>query len=294
MNYDRLALFLHIVDTGSVTAAARRAHLTQPAVTRNLKALESDLDLQLFERRGRGLVLTPAGRSLVPEARELLERTDRIKRRIARTAERGYFDLRLGTVDSVATYLLPELVAPLRERFRGLGLKLFTARTASLLEQIETERLDLAIVASSGAPEGRATRICSYDLQFWGRRDLYPTLTDVVDERDLSAFPIVQIEAGPGQPTLISDDAHSFAIANSLASVKSLVLAGFGVGALLNFMINPNERETLVHAAVPHDPECALYLLAAKHWEPRRHDAITQTIVESLTRGPARERPPMR
>lgn len=282
MNLDRLALFLHVVDTGSVTAAARRAHLTQPAVTRNLQALESELNLQLFERCGRGLVLTPAGRSLVPEARELLERTDRLKRRLAQTAERGYFDLRLGTVDSVATYLLPQLVAPLRERFGGLGLKLYTARTATLLEQIESERLDLAIVAWSGSPEGRTRRICPYDLQFWGRRDLYPQLVEVVDERELASFPIVQIEAGPGQPTLVSDDAHSFAIANSLASVKSLVLAGFGVGALLNFMITASERAQLVHAAVPHDPDCALYLLAAKNWQPREAEAIMETIVTAL------------
>ncbi len=110
MDLDRLRVFLQIVDSGSMSAAARVVHLTQPALSRTLKLLEDEVGVQLFDRRGRALVLTAGGRALVPRGRALLAESERVAREVGRSAQRSYFDVRLGTVDSVATYLLPELV----------------------------------------------------------------------------------------------------------------------------------------------------------------------------------------
>ena len=66
MNLERLELFLKIVDTGSVSGAGREANLTQPAVSRSLKLLEEEIGSDLFDRQGRGLLLTAAGRALIP------------------------------------------------------------------------------------------------------------------------------------------------------------------------------------------------------------------------------------
>src|SRR5262245_50788916 len=101
MNLERLELFLKIVDTGSVSAAGREAHLTQPAVSRNLKLLEEEIGADLFDRNGRGLLLTPAGRALVPCARQLVREAERAKLQVRRAAERASFDLRIGAVDSI-------------------------------------------------------------------------------------------------------------------------------------------------------------------------------------------------
>jgi len=60
MNLDRLRLFLQIVDSGSMSAAARAVHLTQPALSRTLRLLEDEVGVALFERRGRALVLDMA------------------------------------------------------------------------------------------------------------------------------------------------------------------------------------------------------------------------------------------
>ena len=89
----------------------------------------------------------------------------------------------------------------------------------------------------------------------------------------MQAFPIIEIESLPGQPSLISPGAQSFAVATSLESVKALVMAGFGVGALLDFMLSPVEREALTLSQVPSDPTCALYLIASP-W--RQDEALTQ------------------
>src|SRR2546430_343915 len=104
MDLDRLNLFLKIVDLGSMSEAARAVHLTQPALSRSLRQLEEEVGAELFDRRGRHLVLTAAGRALVPRARALLAASEQARIEVSRSAERAYFDVRLGTVDSVATF----------------------------------------------------------------------------------------------------------------------------------------------------------------------------------------------
>src|SRR6185295_16635479 len=109
MDLDRLRLFLAIVRSGSMTAAARAVHLTQPAVSRSVQLLEDAIGAPLFVRAGRSIVLTAAGRALVPRAEALLDDEARLRLEVQRSAERDYFDLRLGVIDSVASGLLPEV-----------------------------------------------------------------------------------------------------------------------------------------------------------------------------------------
>jgi DNA-binding transcriptional LysR family regulator len=284
VNLERLTIFVKIVEAGSMSAAAGLVHLTQPALSRNLKLLEEELAAQLFERRGRGLVLTAAGRALLPRARSLLAQASTMTKEVERVVGRRYFDVRIGTVDSVATYLFPKVVDPLREAYPDLGVKLATGRTADLLRRVFADDLDLAIIAwSDEPPVARATPVGHYDLRFWGRADRFPALAAATTEPELAAFPIVQIESLPGQPTMIPEHAQTWALANSLASVKALVLAGFGVGALLGFMLTAEERARLVVSHFDHDPHCRLWVCASPHWVSEAELAIESTLVSALT-----------
>jgi DNA-binding transcriptional LysR family regulator len=295
MDLDHLRVFLQIVDSGSMSAAARVMHLTQPALSRTLKLLEGAVGVPLFDRRGRTLVLTAGGRALVPRGRALLAESERVEREVGRSAERSYFDMRLGTIDSVATYLLPELSPALRASFADLAVKLMTARTTTLLRNARAGDLDIAIVAHSGAPpDSRSRRLGPYRLRFYGRRDLYPRLVEAKSEFDVRAFPVVEIDPGHGEPSLVPDDALSYAVASNVATVKALVLAGFGVGHLPDFMLSPDEAATLVHAAVPHDPDCALFLVASPRWvgptETRIEETIGRVLGRLLSRGGDRKK----
>jgi DNA-binding transcriptional LysR family regulator len=295
MDLDRLNLFLQIVRAGSMSAAARTVHLTQPAISRNIQLLEEALGVTLFERRGRTLELTAAGRALVPRAEQLLQQERTLALDVSRCAERGYFDLRLGTIDSVATFLVPRLVAPLHRSFPELALKLSTARTALLLERVREGALDLAVVAHSGPPpDATAVKIGGYSLQFYGKRDRYPTLTEARTEADIKRFPVVEIEPPPGQAELRPPDAQAYAVASNVASVKALVLAGFGVGDLPDFMLSAEERKGLASARVPHDPHCGLYLVSSPRFdgatERRMAGAIGDALAKLLPAAPRARR----
>lgn len=285
LDLDHIEAFLTIVDQGTVTAAARVLHLTQPAVSRNLKLLEEALGVDLFERAGRGLVLTAAGRALVPRARRLLAEAGDLRRELARIGARRYHDVRVGTVDSVATWLLPDVLSGLRDAWPGLEVKLHTARTAELLERLRDGALDVAVVAYSGPPPAeRVVAARRYQLAFHGRRDRFPDLAAVTREDELARFPLIQLEATARQPTLVDDrgSAGTFAIASSLASVKALVVAGFGVGALLDFMLTPADREALVTARIEHDPDCNLYVCAGPTWLGPTESALVDQLAQRL------------
>lgn len=283
MHLEQLDIFVAVAETGSTTAAADRVHLSQPAVSRNLKQLEEDLGVDLFDRSGRGLTLNAAGRALLPKAKAMREMADRTREETRQAAEREFFDLRIGTVDSIATYLFPDVVDTLKGTYPELELKLYTRRTSRLLDDVRAGELDVAIVAYSGPPPvDRVDEIGRYDMQFFGRRDLYPNLAEVERERELQEYPIVQLTPKPGQPSLIRDETTSFAMAGSLATIKSLVLGGFGVGSLLHYMISDEEREQLVRARIPHDPDCAVYAIRSPEWQGEMEDGIAETLIEEL------------
>lgn len=283
MNLERLQLFLKIVDTGSVSAAGRESHVTQPAVSRSLKLLEEDIGAPLFDRQGRGLQLTAAGRALIPCARQILRESERARLQAQRAAKDGYFDLRIGAVDSIGTHILPACLPALLRQHADLKIKLWMGRTQNLLERVDRGSLDLAVVAYSGPPSERATRVGSYGLQYYGLTSRFADIAGLSSELELRAFPLVEIEALPGQPSVIRDDADAFAIAQNLSAVKALVLAGLGIGQLLPFMLSPDERAQLTSAEkLQHDPDCGVYAVRSFRELSPEEARVQELLLESL------------
>jgi DNA-binding transcriptional LysR family regulator len=275
-------MFVRTVDEGSVSAAARSVHLTQPALSRNLKLLEEDVGTRLFARSGRRLVLTPAGRALLPEARSLLEAAQRVETQARRAAADGYYDLRLGCIDSVATYLLPGALRDLRRTWPRLKVTLVTGRSSELIDAIAEGRLDVALVASSGAPPRLASvRVAPYRLEYYGRADVFPELVRCRTTKDLDGLP--RVEIAPHTATASERPrALSHAVASNVASVKALVLEGFGVGDLPSFMLTRSEARRLVKAKVPHDASCALYLVVSESWRATSGSALTAALARRV------------
>src|SRR5882724_11158917 len=146
MNFRQLACFVAVVEEGSFTRAARRIGITQPSLSQHIRALEVDIDGPVIERLSRGITLTPAGRSLLPEARAAVRAVER-GRRAARSAlalEAG--ELEIATVLSMAVGLLPRYIRLWLQRYPDVGIRLQEFRHRSLLEDaVEQGVADFAI-----------------------------------------------------------------------------------------------------------------------------------------------------
>jgi len=134
MNFRQLACFVAVVEEGSFTRAARRIGITQPSLSQHIRALEADIDGPVIERLSRGITLTPAGRSLLPEARAAVRAVDR-----GRRAARSALALEAGELE-IATVL------SMLQRYPEVGIRLQEFRHRSLLEDaVEQGIADFAI-----------------------------------------------------------------------------------------------------------------------------------------------------
>src|SRR5437868_8212840 len=146
MNVRQLECFVAVVDEGSFTSAARRIGISQPSLSQHIRALEEELSGAVLERLPRGVALTPAGRSLLPEARAAVRAVERGRQgaRAALALESG--ELEVATVLSMAVGLLPRYIRVWRERYPDIGIRLHEFRHRSLLEDaVEQGVADFAI-----------------------------------------------------------------------------------------------------------------------------------------------------
>ena len=146
MNFRQLECFVAVVDEGSFTRAARRVGITQPSLSQHIKALERELDGAVLDRLPRGISLTPAGRSLLPEARIAVRALERGWQgaRSALAVELG--ELEIATVLSMAVGLLPQHIGVWHERHPNVAIRLHEFRHRNLLEDaVEQGVADFAI-----------------------------------------------------------------------------------------------------------------------------------------------------
>jgi LysR family transcriptional regulator, hydrogen peroxide-inducible genes activator len=136
-----------LAETLNFRAAADACFVTQSTLSAGIKELESQLGAQLVERDRRRVRLTPAGAEVIERARRLVaEATDLVEAvRAGRAPLTGPF--RLGAIPTIAPFLLPHALPPLRRRYPALRLFLREDVTARLLEQLRAGDLDAALIA---------------------------------------------------------------------------------------------------------------------------------------------------
>src|SRR4051812_12924878 len=135
MNLRQLACFVAVVEEGSFTRAARRIGITQPSLSEHIRTLEQEIDGPVLERLPRGVALTPAGRTLLPEARTAVRAVERGRRAARATLALEAGELEVATVLSMAVGLLPRYIRVWHERFPDVGIRLQEFRHRSLLEE---------------------------------------------------------------------------------------------------------------------------------------------------------------
>lgn len=151
MDLRRLRYLVTVAEEGHITRAAERLGIQQPPLTRQIRALEEELGVRLFERLPRGMRLTDAGRAVAEEAQAILERAARLPDLAARAARGERGRLAVGYTSSGAFHpFVAQQIRAFRAAGPGVVLALAEDGTPELVRGLEEERLDAAFVRSGG------------------------------------------------------------------------------------------------------------------------------------------------
>ena len=164
MEIRQLRAFTAIVEMGTFTAGAQRVHITQAAVSMQIRQLETELGTPLFVRAPRRVILTEAGEALLERARRILREHDVAVAEIAELAgaERGR--LRVGSASAmVSADPLPQILKELRERHPHADVTIMSGTSDSLVRQILAGELDMAFVSLPVEARGIQTEGLSRD-----------------------------------------------------------------------------------------------------------------------------------
>jgi len=129
-------------EEGHLTRAADRLHLSQPAVSAHIKALEQTLDLKLFERTASGMTLTAAGAAVLTHARRVLGAVDELRRGAAELKGELIGTLRVGSVSDPQSNRVGDLLAVAVSRFPRLQIELHHAVSGAALQAVRERELD--------------------------------------------------------------------------------------------------------------------------------------------------------
>lgn len=227
--------FTLVAQHGTLTAAARHAHVTQPALTASLQRLEAQMGARLFDRGPGGATLTAAGAALLPRARAALAAVDEGRRAVAEVMGLTAGSVRVGAGATVCTYYLPRTLAKFREAHPSVQILLREASPEDLLDALEAGELDLVILA-------RVLRRGGGDLLPAARSGLAREkwLEDEMvlvgaPGADAKTAPLVTFAHGATTRTLVDHYFPGIPIAmelGSIAAVKGNTRAGVGVALL--------------------------------------------------------------
>lgn len=146
MDIRQLLYFTTIAEEGSISAAAKKLHLSQPPLSYQMKLLEEELHLPLIERSARGIALTEAGRLLYKRAQGILELSELTRKEMLAMASGFTGTLHIGTVSSSGASLLGWRIPAFHQKYPQIGFAIHEGNTFELMEMLESGLIELAIV----------------------------------------------------------------------------------------------------------------------------------------------------
>jgi DNA-binding transcriptional LysR family regulator len=290
MDLKQLRAFLTVAETGNVTRAAESLHLVQPAVSRQLRLLEEDVGIALFERGRQGMILTEAGRALVGYARRALQELERARAEISGTGDEIRGLVTVGLLPSAASLLATPLLQDIAAQHDGIRIRIATGYNATLQGWLEAGDVDLALLYDPKHSESIQTERLVEDMLFviGGPKKLRRDRP--VPLASLEGKPLVLPSAPHGIRTLVD---HACAVrgvelqivaeTNDAGVQKSLAASGHCLTILPAVAVAEELMNKTLSAAPLSDPKIGRNIALALS-SNRRITKATRCVADSLKR----------
>ena len=249
----RLVVFRAVAEQLSFRKAAEELYLTQPAVSLQIKALEEDLGVQLFDRSGAHITMTPAGRVLLQYSEQVNALLAQAEHEIAALSGEHGGQLALGASTTIAQYVLPRLLGEFRREHPRVHPTLISGNTEHIVEALVEQKIALGFIEGPARSREVKTEpfledelvLLASTAHEWAERNSVPC-------SEISSIPLLMRERGSGTRHVIEmalerqgvkrSSLHVVMELDSTEAIKSAVEAGLGIGFVSRWAIAKDVR----------------------------------------------------
>ncbi len=236
----RLQVFYTVARLLSFTKAAETLHMTQPAVTFQVRQLEDHFDTRLFDRTHNRVALTEAGRKAYEYAEEIFSLYAEMENTVKELTGDVSGALTLGASTTIAEYMLPALLRGFTLEFPDINLRLKVSNTEGIVSMVENSMIDLGVVEGPVANKNLLVEVCRVDqLVVVVPPEHEIAARDSISLEEVMNYPFICREEGSGTREVIMDhmvelglDRNNLNVSLELGSpesIKGAVEAGMGI-----------------------------------------------------------------
>lgn len=292
MDFKQLRALVTVAETGSVTRASAILNTVQPAISRQLKLLEEDVGVVLFDRSRHGMELTDAGRTLVECARRVLHEVERARSEVRPSQGTVGGIVTVGLLPSTSTLLSSALVTAVAERYPGIKIYISVGHGGHLPQWLESGEIDMTLLHDIKSSVLQIRHLLNERVFVIGRPDSGIRPDQPITLAELARHSLVLPSSLHGLRSLIGHAATLMGLqldivaeTNALIAQKSLVLGGHGLTVLPKIAVIEEIKRGLLVAAPLTSPSLVRKIALAL--PSNRHSSlavrcVANTLVECM------------
>ena len=248
MHDHKLKVFCAVAETGSFSKASKMVNLTQPAVSLQIQALEESYETALFERSGKNITLTAAGKLLYQYAKDILNLYTTVEKEINNLTGLSKGSLQVGASSTIGNYLLPTVIIAFKKKYPKIDVSLFVSNTKGIIELLNTGRIDIGLVEGDAPKQSLdIEKLLEDELVLIMPPDHLWVKRKNISVSELLSQPVIMREDGSGTRQMI--EKHLMAnkispsnlrmslVLGSTEAIKSAVEHGMGVSILSHWTV---------------------------------------------------------
>ena len=248
MEDHKLRVFCAVAETKSFSKASELIHLTQPAVSLQIQAMEELYETRLFDRSGNTINLTPAGEILYKRAKEILALYSEAQQNISEITGAIKGSLSIGASSTIGNYLLPHIISAFKKKVPQVNISLVVGNTKTITEKLNAGEIDIALVEGDVSKQRFSVETLLSDelvvimspAHPWAERRNLPAI-------ELTKEPLIMREEGSGTRQIILkhleehglklDQLKIALVMGSTEAIKGAVEEGLGVSIMSGWAV---------------------------------------------------------
>lgn len=284
----RLQVFYTVAKVLSFTKAAETLHMTQPAVTFQVKQLEEFFNTRLFDRTHNKITLTDAGKIVYDYSEKILDHYEKMNSEVRELTGEVTGSLLIGASTTIAEYMLPSLLGAFKKQFEDVNIRLQVGNTDAIVAMVENNMIDLGVVEAPVFNKNLEVEVCRLDEMVLIVPNGHPLSNrDKISVEDVRKYRYISREEGSGSRSVIDNyireqglsysDLNVVMELGSPEAVKMAVESDVGVAIVSRTTIS-KELKLGTLKALPLDPPLHRPFSHVRQKHKFRHRAVGELL----------------